>query len=101
MACFATLRTYKVIAMMLREVDTNSRGCISVEKLVSRVSSVVDIPMKEEDELREAFKVFDSKNNGRISIPSSPFHELAEVVLLPRSSPEQFRHRKSSTRQPV
>ncbi|KAL1351198.1 hypothetical protein HN51_015137 [Arachis hypogaea] len=62
----APLRSEEVAAM-LREVDAEGRGCISVEELVSRVGSVGDVPMTEEDELREAFEVFDSDGDGRIS----------------------------------
>ncbi|MED6184706.1 hypothetical protein PIB30_050082 [Stylosanthes scabra] len=62
----AVLRAEEVAAM-LREVDAEGRGCISVEELVSRVGSVGDAPAMEKDELREAFEVFDTDGDGRIS----------------------------------
>ncbi|MED6136156.1 hypothetical protein PIB30_053441 [Stylosanthes scabra] len=62
----AALRAEEVAAM-LREVDAEGRGCISVEELVSRVGSVGDAPTMEKDELREAFEVFDNDGDGRIS----------------------------------
>ncbi len=50
------------VAMMLREVDSDGRGCISLEALMKRVGSGGD-----PDELMEAFAVFDTDRDGRIS----------------------------------
>ncbi|KAF7819075.1 putative calcium-binding protein CML36 [Senna tora] len=50
------------VAMMLSEVDHDGRGCIRVEALMSRVG-----PGPDSDDLREAFEVFDTDHDGRIS----------------------------------
>lgn len=51
------------VEVMLREVDGDGRGSISVEALMERVGPGSD----PETELREAFEVFDTDRDGRIS----------------------------------
>ncbi|OIW11489.1 hypothetical protein TanjilG_26855 [Lupinus angustifolius] len=54
------------VAMMLSEVEFDGEGCITVEALMNRVgfgSGSVESP----DELMEAFAVFDTDHDGRIS----------------------------------
>ncbi|KAJ1404169.1 EF-Hand 1, calcium-binding site [Sesbania bispinosa] len=51
------------VEMMLREVDGEGRGCISVEALINRVGS----ESGSGDELKEVFEVFDTDLDGRIS----------------------------------
>nr|AFK42347.1 unknown [Medicago truncatula] len=61
--------TPEEIALMLSEVDSDGKGCISVETIMNRVgsgSSSGSDPNPEE-ELREAFEVFDTDRDGRIS----------------------------------
>ncbi|CAK8543134.1 unnamed protein product [Lathyrus sativus] len=53
------------IEMMLSEVDSDGRGCISVESIMNRIGSGSD--PNPEEELREAFEVFDTDQDGRIS----------------------------------
>ncbi|XP_004493430.1 probable calcium-binding protein CML36 [Cicer arietinum] len=53
------------IAIMLTEVDGDGRGCISVEAIMNRVGTGSD--PNPEEELREAFEVFDTDRDGRIS----------------------------------
>lgn len=52
---------------MLSEVDGDGRGCISVEALMNRVGSSSGQGSDPEEELREAFEVFDTDQDGRIS----------------------------------
>lgn len=52
--------------MMISEVDSDGRGCISVESIMNRIGSGSGSPNPEE-ELREAFEVFDTDRDGRIS----------------------------------
>lgn len=54
--------------MMLSEVDGDDRGCISVEAIMNRVGSDGSGSGPDpEEELREAFEVFDTDRDGRIS----------------------------------
>lgn len=54
--------------MMLSEVDGDDRGCISVEAIMNRVGSDGSgSGPDQEEELREAFEVFDTDRDGRIS----------------------------------
>lgn len=56
------------VAMMLSEVDGDDRGCISVEAIMNRVGSDGSGSGPDpEEELREAFEVFDTDRDGRIS----------------------------------
>ena len=57
--------TPEEIALMLSEVDSDGKGCISVETIMNRVASGSD--PNPEEELREAFEVFDTDRDGRIS----------------------------------
>ncbi|MED6188013.1 hypothetical protein PIB30_081892 [Stylosanthes scabra] len=59
LTCLGALRAEEV-ATMLCEVDVEGRGCISVEELMSQVSSD-DVTTMEEDKLWEAFEVFDNR----------------------------------------
>ncbi|KAE9585249.1 hypothetical protein Lal_00018166 [Lupinus albus] len=54
------------VAVMLSEVEFDGEGCITVEALMNRIGSgsgLVESP----DELMEAFAVFDTDHDGRIS----------------------------------
>lgn len=53
--------------MMLSEVDSDGRGCISVESIMNRIGSGSASDPNPEVELREAFEVFDTDRDGRIS----------------------------------
>ncbi|XP_058737856.1 probable calcium-binding protein CML36 [Vicia villosa] len=56
------------IEMMISEVDSDGRGCISVESIMNRIGSgSVSSNPNPEEELREAFEVFDTDRDGRIS----------------------------------
>lgn len=59
--------TTEEVAIMLSEVDSDGRGCISIETLMSRVGSVCGPVLPDSDDLREAFQVFDTDHDGRIS----------------------------------
>ncbi|CAI8613889.1 unnamed protein product [Vicia faba] len=60
--------TSEEIEMMLSEVDSDGRGCISVESIMNRIGSgPVSGNSNPEEELREAFEVFDTDRDGRIS----------------------------------
>ncbi|KAK7286706.1 hypothetical protein RJT34_21900 [Clitoria ternatea] len=54
------------VEMMLSEVDCEGLGCITVEALMNRVGSEIE-PGLDLDELKEAFEVFDTDRDGRIS----------------------------------
>ncbi|XP_027350932.1 probable calcium-binding protein CML36 [Abrus precatorius] len=54
------------VALMLSEVDGDGHGCISVEALMNRVGTGSE-PGSDPGELREAFEVFDTDRDGRIS----------------------------------
>ncbi|KAK7244472.1 hypothetical protein RIF29_39294 [Crotalaria pallida] len=53
------------VAMMLNEVEFDEEGCITVEALMNRVGS--GSSGEDPDELMEAFEVFDTDRDGRIS----------------------------------
>ncbi|KAL5546469.1 hypothetical protein UlMin_006156 [Ulmus minor] len=55
----------EVVSMMLSEVDQEGNGCISVETLMSRVGSACGPAC--DSELRDAFDVFDSDHDGKIT----------------------------------
>ncbi|RDX92638.1 putative calcium-binding protein CML36, partial [Mucuna pruriens] len=54
------------VAMMLSEVDGDGLGCITVESLMNRVGLEIEAG-SDPSELREAFEVFDTDRDGRIS----------------------------------
>ncbi|KAF1880929.1 hypothetical protein Lal_00022959 [Lupinus albus] len=54
------------VAMMLSEVEFDGEGCITVEALMNRVGSDSG-SCENADELMEAFAVFDTDRDGRIS----------------------------------
>ncbi|KAF5747958.1 calcium-binding protein CML35 [Tripterygium wilfordii] len=53
------------VATMVREVDSDGDGCISVEALMSRMGSAYEPAC--DAELREAFEFFDTDHDGRIT----------------------------------
>uniref|UniRef100_A0A2P2K426 Uncharacterized protein MANES_09G009100 n=1 Tax=Rhizophora mucronata TaxID=61149 RepID=A0A2P2K426_RHIMU len=55
----------KEVATMLSEVDSDGEGPISVESLVTRISSALDPAGA--DELKEAFEFFDTDHDGKIT----------------------------------
>ncbi|GMN55483.1 hypothetical protein TIFTF001_024594 [Ficus carica] len=57
----------EVVATMLSEVDSDGEGCISVEALMSRVSSAAACEPAGDSDLREAFDFFDADRDGRIT----------------------------------
>lgn len=61
--------TPEEIELMLSEVDSDGKGCISVESIMNRIGSgsSSDSDPNPEEELREAFEVFDTDRDGRIS----------------------------------
>lgn len=54
------------VSTMLSEVDGDAHGHITVESLMNRVGSGLE-PGSDLDELKEAFEVFDTNRDGRIS----------------------------------
>ncbi|KAI4300854.1 hypothetical protein L6164_034184 [Bauhinia variegata] len=54
------------VTMMLSEVDHDGEGCISIQALTNRVGSACG-PVSDSDDLREAFDVFDTDQDGKIS----------------------------------
>lgn len=57
----------EVVATMLSEVDSDGEGCISVEALMSRVSTAASCEPAGDSDLREVFDFFDTDRDGRIT----------------------------------
>lgn len=51
---------------MIRDVDRDGDGCISMEELET-VGSVLEASVAGEDELKEAFEFFDADHDGKIT----------------------------------
>ncbi|XP_035697898.1 calmodulin-A-like isoform X2 [Branchiostoma floridae] len=57
------------IQELLNEVDTDGTGTIYFSEFLALVTRPMDTDQELENELREAFRVFDKEGNGFISVP--------------------------------
>ncbi|CAL9772929.1 unnamed protein product [Musa acuminata subsp. burmannicoides] len=61
---------------MIREIDANGNGTIEFQEFLNLMASKLNKGIDSEDELKEAFKVFDKDQNGFISAT-----ELRNVMI--------------------
>jgi calmodulin len=69
MICLKTSFTF--FKEMINEIDQDGNGCISFNEFVYLMTKNVHEDGDIEEEIREAFRVFDREGNGFITVPGT------------------------------